>query len=213
MQLPRRPRALLREQVDRALHVPGREIDPRHRGERRVGVVRRALAQVVPLHVVEQTANVFAGQVALQGPRGVRVSHRGRQVRHAFVHHALVGQDLRPVDARAVDAHLSSPPSTCNAEPGRSDDQIGLERTARRLQPQAGFREGVDLVGDDFGAPAANGPEQITVGDLQARQALLPGVVAGREVPVDVVVGPEPGCARHQSSSRRTCVPAGAGTD
>ena len=50
--------------------------------DRRIAVDRGVhLAVAVRVHVVEQPADVLAGEVALQRPRRVRVAERERQVR------------------------------------------------------------------------------------------------------------------------------------
>ena len=104
-----------------------------------------------PAHVVEQPADVLAGQVALQRPRGVGVAERRGQVRHAVVHHALVGQRLAEVDRRAVDGELRSRPAPRSCRPGGGDDDVGVQLLAG-LQPDAGLGERLDRVGDDRGA-------------------------------------------------------------
>ena len=97
--------------------------------------------------MIEQPADIFAGQVAFQRPRRVGVAEHRREVRHVRIHHALVGQRLREIDRRPSTV-TSMPPSTCRFEAGRGDDDVGLQFAAG-LQPDAGLGEGLDLVGDD----------------------------------------------------------------
>ena len=123
---PRGLRALLGELVDRAQHVAGGEVDERLLGDRRVVVVGRALAVAVLVHVVEQAADVVAGEVALQRPRGVGVAERDRQVGHAAEHHALVAHRLGDLDLAAVDGDLHAAERQ-QVQAGGGDDQVGLE--------------------------------------------------------------------------------------
>ena len=99
---------------------------------------RRALAVAVLVHVVEQPADVLAGQVALERPRGVRVAEREGQVRHAAEHHALVGHRLGELDVAAVDGELHAAERQ-QVEAGGGDDQVGLELGAgRELEARLG---------------------------------------------------------------------------
>jgi hypothetical protein len=87
------------------------------------------------------------------------------------------------VDRRAVDRQLDAAEEQ-QVQPGGGHDDVGLELTARR-QPDARLGERVDLVGDDLGGPRGDRLEQVAVGD--DAEPLVPRVVAGREVGVDVV--------------------------
>src|SRR5215204_3378693 len=70
-------------------------------------------------------------------------------------------------------------------ETGGGHDDVGLESLARaKLKARLG--EGVDLVGDDRRLAGADGLKEVAVGSHA--EALVPGVVGGREVLADVVV-------------------------
>src|SRR5947199_8105797 len=56
-------RALLGQFRDRALHVAGGEIQRRQLSNSGVAVMRHALLIAMPLHVVDQAANIFAGEI------------------------------------------------------------------------------------------------------------------------------------------------------
>ena len=67
------------------------------------------------------------------------------------------------------------PPRSEQVEPGRGDDDVGLELLpGLELEPRLG--EGLDPVGDDRGAAARDRLEQVAVGD--EAEALVPRVVA-----------------------------------
>src|SRR4030081_3826613 len=65
---PRPLRALLRHLRDRTLHIAGRKIQRRQFGDRGIDIVRHALLVAMPVHVIEQAADIFTGQVAFQRP-------------------------------------------------------------------------------------------------------------------------------------------------
>ncbi len=92
-------------------------------------VVRGALPVSVLVHVVEQTADVFAGEVALERPRGVRVAQREREVGHAAEHHALVAHGLAELDVAAVDGDLHAAKRK-QVQAGRGDDHVSLDLRA-----------------------------------------------------------------------------------
>ena len=75
-----------------------------------------ALPISVLVHVIEQPADVLAGEVALERPRGVGVAERHRHVGHAAEHHALVAHRLGQLDLAAVDRELC-PPSASRFRP------------------------------------------------------------------------------------------------
>jgi ABC-type transporter Mla subunit MlaD len=136
VQPPRPLRALLRHFRDRALHIAGGEIQRRQFGDRRIDIVRHALLVAVPVHVIDQPADIFAGEVAFQRPGRVGVAERGRHVRHVGIHHALVVQRPGEIDRAAVDADLEAA-EHLQIEPGRGDDDVGFEA---RCRPSAGCR-------------------------------------------------------------------------
>jgi hypothetical protein len=162
VQPPRPFRALLRHFRDRALHVAGGEIQRRQFGDGGIDIVRHALPVAVPVHVVDQAADIFAGQVAFQRPRRVGVAEGGGHVGHIRIHHALVVQRAGEIDRAAIDADLKAA-EHLQIEPGRGDDDVGLEFAAV-LEPDAPRREGVDLVGHHRGATTLDGAKQVAVG-------------------------------------------------
>ena len=96
--------------------------------------------------------------------------------------------------SRAVDRELHAAERQ-QVQAGGGDDEVGLELVARP-QPQPLLGERLDLVGDDRRSALRQRLEQVAVG--HQAQALVPRVVAGREVGVDVV-------ARRQLALQRPC--------
>lgn len=90
---------------------------------------------------------------------------------------------------RAAVHHQIHPAEGKQIEPGRGDDDVGVQGRARG-ERQAGLGEGVDPIGDDVELTLADGTEEIAVGS-QA-QSLIPRVVARGEVGVDVVTWGQP---------------------
>src|SRR5258706_2944371 len=183
--LPREPRALLREAIGRALDVDRGEVEQRPGSDRRAPVDRRGLAHAGRAQVVDETADVTAGEVALERPRCVRVADGDREVRHALDHHPLVGQPGSEVDGLAVDRKLD-PAEEQQLDAGRGDDDVGLELGARP-QPHPLLGERVDVVGDQRRGAVPDGLEEVAIG--REAEPLVPGVVPGSEVGVDVVSG------------------------
>src|SRR5258708_31710401 len=89
--LPREPRALLGEAMGRALDGARGEVEQRPGGDRRSPVDWRGLAHAGRAHVVDETADVTAGEVALERPRCVRVADGDREVRPALDLPPLLG--------------------------------------------------------------------------------------------------------------------------
>ena len=162
-------------------------------GHRPHGVV------AVLVHVAEHPAEVLAHQPDLQRPRRVRVADRHREVRDAAEHHAAVGDAVGDVHGLAVDGEVDAA-EELDVEPGRRHDHIRLQLLTR-LQEDAGLGERDDPVGDHGGVAAADGPEEVSVGD--GAQPLVPRVVRGVEVLVHgeargqaLLVEPSDGLAR-----------------
>ena len=149
--------------------------------------MRHALPVAAAVHVVDQAADIFAGQVAFQRPRRVGVAERRGHVGHVGIHHALVGQLARKIDGAAVDVDLEAA-EHLQIEPGRGDDDVGVELAAV-LQPDAFLSETVDLGGHDRSALVPDRLEQVAV--RHQAQPLVPGIVARREMGGHVVVGTE----------------------
>ena len=149
--------------------------------------MRHALTEIVPVHVVDEPADIFAGEIAFQRPGRVGVAEGRRHVRHVGIHHALVGQRVGEIDGAAVDADFETA-DDLEHQPRRGDDDVG-RKLAAVLQANAVARKGVDLVGDDGGTLLADRLEQIAVG--HEAEPLVPGIVARREMGRDVVVGAE----------------------
>src|SRR3984893_2993573 len=59
-------RTLLGHLRDRALHIAGGEIQRWQRRDRGIDIMRHALLVAVPVHVIDQAADIFASEVALQ---------------------------------------------------------------------------------------------------------------------------------------------------
>ena len=70
-------------------------------------------------------------------------------------------------------------------EPGRGDDDIGVEFAAR-LQANAACGKALDLIGDDVRLARLDGAEEVGVG--RETQPLVPRIVTRREMGGDVVV-------------------------
>ena len=121
---------------------------PRSRG---IVVMRHALPVVVAIHVVDQPADIFAGEIAFQRPGRVGVAEGRREIGHVGIHHALVVAACSQKSiVAAVDAHLHAA-QHLQHEAGGGDDDVGL-KLAAVLQTDAAFGESIDLVGDDGGA-------------------------------------------------------------
>lgn len=125
---------------------------------------------------------MLAQQADLQGPRGVRVADREREVRHAAEHHALVRRAVGQPHHLAVDDEIEAGERQ-QPQPGRGDDDVGRQ-LAPGGQAHTTRREPVDAVGDDIGAALADDPEEVAVG--HGAQPLVPRVVRRVEVGVDV---------------------------
>ena len=126
---PRRLRPLLGEPVDGALDVARGEIDERLFSNARVAVFRRALPVTARVHVVEQAADVLAGEIALERPRRVRVAERqspGSAPRRASCPCSSWSWRDRPA---AVDDELDAAQRQ-ELEAGGGDDHVGLELRA-----------------------------------------------------------------------------------
>ena len=88
-------------------------------------------------------------------------------------------------------------PSRLSFEAGRDDDDVGRQRRSRGEADPVGD-EAVDRVGGDRGAAGADRAEQVAVGN--EADALVPGVVARREVGVRIAVGADLGrCQRDEA--------------
>jgi hypothetical protein len=58
------------------------------------------------VHVVQEPADVFGREVALQRPRRVRVAKDGGKVGDTLGHHPLACDRLRQVDGRTINREL-----------------------------------------------------------------------------------------------------------
>src|SRR3954452_20782042 len=65
---PRLLRTLLRHLRNGALHITRGEIERWLRGNRGIVIMRHALPEIVPVHVVDEPTDILAGEVAFQRP-------------------------------------------------------------------------------------------------------------------------------------------------
>src|SRR5260221_1456510 len=134
--------------------------------------------------MIEQAAHVLAGQIALQGPRRIRVSDARREVGDAAIHHALVAHGLAEIDALSVDGELYAA-EHLQLEAGGGHHYARLELGAR-AEGETLLGEGFDVVGDDRRAAAPDRPKEIAV--RHQAYALIPELVSRCAVRLDVVV-------------------------
>ncbi len=187
VQLPRDLGALLGHHILRALEVAGGQRRRGIRGDGGIAVVRRAVGIALAIHLVEDAAEIFGGEIRLQGPRRVGIAESRRQVRHIGKHHALVAQGLAQIGRHAVDHDLRAA-HQLHLQPGGGDDDVGRELLAgAQLEPLLG--EALDLVGDHGGLAGADRLEEIAVG--HQAEPLVPRIVARGEMLLDVDVRPE----------------------
>ena len=187
---PRVAVALLGEAVHGAGDVArGEADDPRLNAHIAVVFAElwHALAHAEFPHAVEHLADVLGGQVGAQGPGGVDIAEDAGEIGHAGVHHALVVQGVREVDRLTIDLELDAA-EHLKGQAGGGDQDVGVDVPAR-FELHAVGRDAGDAIGDHLGPAPVDGLEQVGVGD-QA-QALVPRVVAGREMGVHVVAGPQ----------------------
>ena len=126
---------------------------------------------------------MLADQIDLEGPRGVGVAEREREIRDARQHEALVDQGFVCVLDLTVDGNLDTA-EQLKLEPGGGDDDVGLQFAAG-LEQNAGLGEPHDLVGDHRGLALGDGAEQIGVG--HCAEPLIPRVVRRVEMGVDLI--------------------------
>lgn len=126
---------------------------------------------------------MIAQQADLQRPRRVGVADGKGKVRHTGQHHSLVGQCFAQHHRLPILAQGHSP-KELDVESGGRDDDVGLDFLAR-LEKDARFGEGLDLVGHHGRLARTEAFEQVTVG--HRAQPLVPRVVWRVEVHVDGV--------------------------
>ena len=181
--LPFRLVAALGQQVHVAHHVAGIEILRIDPGQQRHVVVFRPqrrgdLLRALLLHVRQQAADEIRHQIGAQRPAGAEIAEHPDQVRHAGEHHAAIGDGIGEIQRLAVDRKRDVA-EHAEIEPGRGDDDVGLELVAG-FQENALFGEAVDLVGDDRGLAALDALEQVGIGN--EGDALPPRPVFRREM-------------------------------
>ena len=135
--------------------------------------------------MIDQAADIFADQIGPQRPGGIGVAEDGCEIGHVTEHDALVGQRTGHIDRSVVDDDLE-PCDELQVQAGGADHQIGIELLAR-FQPDSGFIEGIDMLGDHRGLARADRLEQVAVGH-QAK-ALFPRVVLRCEMLCHVEIG------------------------
>ena len=142
----------------------------------------------VALHVAQQPADVARGQVGLQRPRRVGVAERRHEVRHVAEHHALVGHaPSTQVARRAVD-RIAMSPSTFSLRPVAVTTMSASSSRPDASRMPRSVKRSIGSVTTDA-RPRLIALEQVGVG--RDAEALVPRVVARREVGRDVVAGPE----------------------
>jgi len=124
-----------------------------------------------------QTADEFGQQVSAQGPAGAEVAEDPGHVRHSGEHRAAPADGLGKVQRLAVDGKADVA-EHAEVEAGGADDNVGVEHLAR-LQPDAAFGEGFDLVRDHRGLAFADALEQVGVGRARRRCAVARADSAG----------------------------------
>jgi hypothetical protein len=139
------------------------------------------------VHVVDQAADIFAGQIAFQRPGRIGVAERRREIGHVGIHHALVVQRLGEFDRAAVDADLHAAEHLQN-EPGGGDDDVGLNSLPSFSLMPLLVKLSISLVTTEARF-FLDRPEQVAIG--HQAEPLIPGIVARREMRSDVVVRAE----------------------
>src|SRR5690606_12360619 len=139
--------------------------------------------------VLEQATDEIRDEIGAQRPARAEVAEDPGHVGHAGEQGAAPRYGVLEGERLAVDLERDVP-QHIEVEPGRGDDDIGLETIARR-EPDAAGIERLDMVGHDGGGAGGDRPEQVAVGN--EGDALAPGPVTGGEVPLDVEVVAEMG--------------------
>lgn len=180
--LPRRARALPGQQMLRAQHIAGGEVEERPRLDAGLPA-RHGDRLAVTVHVFEQPADIAGGKVGLERPGRVGVAECHREVGHVAEHHALVGHGLARQDRLSVDRQRDAA-QHLEFQAGRDYHDVGGERAAvGQLYPLP--CEALDLRGHNRDLPLADGAEEIAV--RHRAHALIPGFVLRCEMRGDVI--------------------------
>ena len=173
-----------------APHIAGREV-VNHGFGRHAAILsaqtRRALRGTEFTHALDQPTHILRHQLGAQGPGRIDVADGVDEIRHVGKHHALVRIGLGKHHRLAIDA-ITRAAQHFQIETGGGDDDVGRKHRAG-FQLDAGGREARDLIGDDLGLARAQRLEQISIG--HQTQALLPRVIARREMLLHIEVGTE----------------------
>ncbi len=206
--LPHVPRpfgARLGQRVQRPLHIVGLNVPGRLFVHRLAAAVWVGVRVTVSGHVRQQFCRGPGGDVGAQRPGCLRVAHTPEQVGHVVEHVRLVDEAVAGIDLDAVQADRGAA-ERLQLQAGGGDDDVGIE-VLTGFECDTGGVEMVDVVGDHVGAAVGDRGVQVGVGD-QAHP-LVPRVVPGFEVGVDVVAlgqfldRPAPHEPLHQPGSLR----------
>ena len=142
------------------------------------GVSRHHHLITLAVHMVDQTAQVFTGNIGLEGPGDVGVPEDHGGVGHAFHHHVLVDHLFLQHHALAIHGGPDAAQHLDIQAGGRNDD-IRFQLLAG-FQANARVGEAFNMVGFDRGSTRLDGIKQVAV--FHHAQALIPGVVVGGKV-------------------------------
>ena len=164
--------------------------------------MRHALLVAVPVHVIDQPADIFAGQIAFQRPGRIGVAERGRQVR-ACPNTSCPCSSASCAKSTVRPSTLTSrPPSTCRTSPvAVTMMSASSSLPSFSLMPFL-VKVSISLVTTEARLSRI-ALEQVAVG--HQAQPLIPGIVARREMRGDVVVRTE----RHLDAAEDQLLDAG----
>jgi hypothetical protein len=132
----------------------------------------------VYVHVLEQAAQVGAGDVGLQGPRRVGVADYPSQVGNLLQKHTFIGHLVAQLARLAVHRQFHST-QHLQVDARRRDDDVGFQFPPG-LQQDALLGEGVDLIGDHRRLTGFQHLEQIAI--RHQAQPLVPRHIPRGEV-------------------------------
>ena len=181
---PRPAVALPGQHAGGALHVARREVEEWHGLHGWVNVWRGG-AVAVAIHVTQQPADVFGGQVRLERPRCIGVAEGQHEIGHIAEHHAFVGHRLSRAARHAIHGD-DDVAQHVQLQSGGHHHDVGRQGLTRG-QHDAVLGETLDGVGHDRGAALADLAEQVAV--WHQADALVPRLVTRREMGVDVIAG------------------------
>ena len=135
---------------------------------------------LIPLavHMVDQPAQVLAGDIRFQGPGNVGVAEDHAGIGYPFHHHVFVDHLVFQHHLLAINPGFDAPQHLYIQARGRNDD-VGFQFLAG-FQANTGFGKALDVIGFDRRGAGLDGLEQVAV--FHHAQALVPGVVVRAEV-------------------------------